>query len=412
MKKAGVILLALILALMPAMISGCSVPESVTINLGDAEEDAGDFDTDEGIDDGDEEEEDVEAFDDYDDAEDEAESSADTAGEAVKDPFYRKLNDMQYVLLSMAYGLSDDPELGQKGSYTAGKDDYWSMLMYLADYNSYDENGPFSKKETADGSYIYIPEDVTLQYISAFDPDFDGKTPEIAEDSPRSGAVFYDEMAGEFSFMRGDMGLAVPTLFGFLDNEDGTFTVYSGLMDVELAAEETDPRKYIDKYSRISLVKNPYADTIDDPVYFYSVKTAETIDREEFEEAEDKLEVFDGYADKTGKRSENDAGNEEGDDSGSTFDTSGEYILPGSDGEYKSKDEISALSDEELRLARNELYARHGRKFKDQKLSEYFEGKSWYNGTRDDVPDKELNEYEIANRDLIVEEEKKRQGGK
>ena len=40
--------------------------------------------------------------------------------------------------------------------------------------------------------------------------------------------------------------------------------------------------------------------------------------------------------------------------------------------------DISGLSKEELRLARNEIYARHGRQFKDEKLQAYFNSKTWY----------------------------------
>ena len=32
-------------------------------------------------------------------------------------------------------------------------------------------------------------------------------------------------------------------------------------------------------------------------------------------------------------------------------------------------------------IARNEIYARHGRKFNDSELQAYFNSKSWYKGT-------------------------------
>ena len=61
-------------------------------------------------------------------------------------------------------------------------------------------------------------------------------------------------------------------------------------------------------------------------------------------------------------------------------------------------------------IARNELFARHGRKFTDENLKSYFESKSWYEGTiePEDFDDSVFNEYEIANRDLIVEYEKEK----
>jgi hypothetical protein len=86
-----------------------------------------------------------------------------------------------------------------------------------------------------------------------------------------------------------------------------------------------------------------------------------------------------------------------------------EYILPGSDGRYLDETDLYGLSAEECRLARNELYARYGRKFDDEGLRAYFESKEWYSGMIDPSDFKEdmLNDYEIYNRDLIVEYEKK-----
>lgn len=82
---------------------------------------------------------------------------------------------------------------------------------------------------------------------------------------------------------------------------------------------------------------------------------------------------------------------------------SGGFILPDSDSRYYSAEEISGLTKEELRIARNEIYARRGRIFSDSGLRTYFEGKDWYHGSieagrfRDD----QLNDFEKKNRDLI-----------
>lgn len=86
-----------------------------------------------------------------------------------------------------------------------------------------------------------------------------------------------------------------------------------------------------------------------------------------------------------------------------------EYILPEIDTKVYSLEELQSLSDQELYLARNELYARHGYQFSKQDLQLYFGEKSWYTPTTTEVLDKEFNEYELANRDLIlfVEEQRK-----
>lgn len=83
------------------------------------------------------------------------------------------------------------------------------------------------------------------------------------------------------------------------------------------------------------------------------------------------------------------------------------YILEGSESRYLTKTDLMGLSAEECRLARNEIYARHGRMFKDESLQDYFETFDWYYPSikPDDFEEAMLNEYELYNRDLIVEYE-------
>ena len=59
---------------------------------------------------------------------------------------------------------------------------------------------------------------------------------------------------------------------------------------------------------------------------------------------------------------------------------------------------------EDLRVLRNEVYARHGRVFKDKQLQGYFETQSWYRANPD-FKDEQLNEIEAANLKKIVEAE-------
>ena len=82
----------------------------------------------------------------------------------------------------------------------------------------------------------------------------------------------------------------------------------------------------------------------------------------------------------------------------------GGYILPFSDVEYLSEYDLMGLSKDELKIARNEIYARHGRMFNDANLQAYFNSCSWYTPTisPENFSDSMLNEVEIANRDLIV----------
>jgi hypothetical protein len=85
-----------------------------------------------------------------------------------------------------------------------------------------------------------------------------------------------------------------------------------------------------------------------------------------------------------------------------------DYILPGSDTRYISESELYGFSAWECRLARNEIYARHGRMFDDDALSEYFYSQDWYYPSidPDDFSESMLNKYEKANTETITEYEK------
>ena len=68
------------------------------------------------------------------------------------------------------------------------------------------------------------------------------------------------------------------------------------------------------------------------------------------------------------------------------------------------------MSTYDLYLARNEIYARYGRQFKNSDLQSYFNSKNWYRGTvaPADFNDNWLNETERANVALIREIEEGR----
>lgn len=85
-----------------------------------------------------------------------------------------------------------------------------------------------------------------------------------------------------------------------------------------------------------------------------------------------------------------------------------DYIIPDSNSRYLTVSDLEDLTADELRIARNEIYARHGRKFDDEDLQAYFNSKSWYTGTidPDDFTTALLNEYEFENAEFISEYEK------
>ena len=56
----------------------------------------------------------------------------------------------------------------------------------------------------------------------------------------------------------------------------------------------------------------------------------------------------------------------------------GGYILPNSSSELLTRDSLVGMSASDLMLARNEIFARHGRMFEDEWLQSYFNSQSWY----------------------------------
>lgn len=58
-----------------------------------------------------------------------------------------------------------------------------------------------------------------------------------------------------------------------------------------------------------------------------------------------------------------------------------DYVLPDSATRLLSSAELQDMSDYELFVARNEIFARHGRTFQKQELKDHFGSKSWYHGT-------------------------------
>ena len=85
-----------------------------------------------------------------------------------------------------------------------------------------------------------------------------------------------------------------------------------------------------------------------------------------------------------------------------------QYFLPTSSSEYLTMSDLEGFSQDDCRVARNELYARHGRRFDDPNLQAYFDAFDWYEGTiaPADFDESVMNEYEMANRDLIIQYEK------
>lgn len=83
------------------------------------------------------------------------------------------------------------------------------------------------------------------------------------------------------------------------------------------------------------------------------------------------------------------------------------YILPNSSTMYLPNSDVLEMPLQVLCYGKNEIYARHGRKFSSQELQNYFNNQSWYYGTIEpgDFSESVLNTYEAANvKDLTARE--------
>jgi len=93
-----------------------------------------------------------------------------------------------------------------------------------------------------------------------------------------------------------------------------------------------------------------------------------------------------------------------------------EYFFYDSDTRLLTESDLEGMSVDEMRLARNEIFARRGRKFKEQELQDYYYSKSWYKPTIDSDDfnanvNKYLNETEIKNAEFIKSVEDKIKSG-
>ena len=75
---------------------------------------------------------------------------------------------------------------------------------------------------------------------------------------------------------------------------------------------------------------------------------------------------------------------------------------------YLPNSDVLEMPLQVLCYGKNEIYARHGRKFSSQELQKYFNTQSWYHGTiePDDFSESDLNIYEAANVKDLTEREK------
>ena len=90
----------------------------------------------------------------------------------------------------------------------------------------------------------------------------------------------------------------------------------------------------------------------------------------------------------------------------------GHYVIPDSASRALTEADLESLSDRDLMLARNEIFARHGFIFTTQWIQGYFLTQGWYTPTTpaNQFDSGVFNAYERANIDLILRVEAERTG--
>ena len=79
-------------------------------------------------------------------------------------------------------------------------------------------------------------------------------------------------------------------------------------------------------------------------------------------------------------------------------------LFPQTAERYFTAEDFADCPEDILVLAKNEIYARHGRMFLDREIYEYFLTRMWYEPTYapEEFDESCLNEYEKANIELLV----------
>lgn len=70
-----------------------------------------------------------------------------------------------------------------------------------------------------------------------------------------------------------------------------------------------------------------------------------------------------------------------------------DYMIPSSSARKVTDQDLEQLGASQLRIAKNEIYARHGRQFTTPDLQRYFNSRSWYRGT---VPADQFSESVLS----------------
>lgn len=132
-------------------------------------------------------------------------------------------------------------------------------------------------------------------------------------------------------------------------------------------------------------------------------------------EEDDHMEKDDAKEDDTSETEDKsltvEADDSEKQDETNALEKTSGYILEDSASRNLTDADVAGLTLQEINYAKNEIYARHGRRFNSRELQEYFDSTSWYVGRYSpedfdqNYSENVLNEYEKRNADFLREKE-------
>lgn len=162
---------------------------------------------------------------------------------------------------------------------------FWTALFYFA--GAYGLDHELVAEE--EGTYqLQIPTPVMQEHAAALFADYNDlyDLPSIMK-----GNISYDPDWDAYSVSRGDIGLSEMRLTSFVETEDG-YAVTAELWGI-------GPEEELISAYDVTLVDNAYVDSIENPLYFYSVKDIAPMALGEADEIAETVEtaIFNGLAD-------------------------------------------------------------------------------------------------------------------
>lgn len=142
---------------------------------------------------------------------------------------------------------------------------FWASLYYtLGNYGTERDLVTISSDE------MEVPRQVAQEYAAALFADYDN-LPEIPENL--RAAIHYDESADAYIVSLGDRGMSQSKVVEYSDNGDGTYTVLAKLYGID---DDTTICEW-----RFTLVENEYADSIQNPLFLYSIRDMQKVEKEQ-----------------------------------------------------------------------------------------------------------------------------------